>query len=277
MLPKHRLMASRSEQRTADGAARALSCSTRFSSAQRWSLAALFVVLLVSVLSCSAVHLPWSGEEPTELNVSFRIQNNLLFPDNVTIQGAEGRFAFATADRRTAIDPQFAARIDPPTSKGYVIRIGQRRQIAFRALQIPLHQVADALLGADVFPSTAVSIDYRAQLLSFDKNGIHAEGMTISAFGDEPAVDIVIAGRRTTGIVDTASPETLVVPRSLVFAKGDRAAVDVELGGERFFGVDVRVADVREVRIGNRLLSKFLIWIDYKNHRVGLWRDPRIQ
>ena len=276
MLPKHRLMARRSEQRTADGTARALSCLTRFFSARRGSLAALFLVLLPPVLSCSAVHVPWSGEEPTELNVSFRIQNNLLFPDNVTIQGAEGRFAFATADRQTAIDPQFAARIAPPASKGYVIRIGQRRQIAFRALQVPLHQVADALLGADVFPSTAVSIDYRAQLLSFDKNGIHAEGMIMSAFGDEPTVDIVIAGRRTTGIVDTASPDTLVVPRSLLSLKGDRAAVDVELGGETFGGVDVRVADVHEVRIGNRLLSKFLIWIDYKNHRIGLWRDPRI-
>ena len=43
-----------------------------------------------------------------------------------------------------------------------------------------------------------------------------------------------------------------------------------------FGDVEVLAADVTAARVGNRLLSRFLVSIDYGKHQVGLWRDPRI-
>jgi len=48
------------------------------------------------------------------------------------------------------------------------------------------------------------------------------------------------------------------------------------IAGTDFGNVDVKFANVAQPRIGNRLLSKFLISIDYGKREVGLWRDPRI-
>jgi hypothetical protein len=39
--------------------------------------------------------------------------------------------------------------------------------------------------------------------------------------------------------------------------------------------VDIRRADVAAPHVGNRILSKFLVTIDYGRREVGLWRDPR--
>jgi len=49
----------------------------------------------------------------------------------------------------------------------------------------------------------------------------------------------------------------------------------VQLAGTDFGDVDLLLADVTEPRVGNRILSKFLITIDYGKHEVGLWRDLR--
>lgn len=232
--------------------------------------AVLFATLLAG---CS---LPWSHQGPTELNVAFHPENNLLFLDNATIGNMQGRFAFASAAKRSAIDPPFAARLPRPGRRGYLFELGQREIVRFRPLHIPLHGVADALLGADAFPASAVSIDYRLQLITFDESGLHSEEMSVFSWTAEPAVDVMINDRHAIAIVDTASPETMVIPRSSLSSTGDRATVDITLADARFKGVSVRLADVGEFRIGNRLLSKYLVWIDYRQKQVGLWRDPRI-
>jgi hypothetical protein len=48
------------------------------------------------------------------------------------------------------------------------------------------------------------------------------------------------------------------------------------IAGTDFGNVDIALGDVSSARAGNRLLSKFLVSIDYGQREVGLWRDPRI-
>ena len=47
------------------------------------------------------------------------------------------------------------------------------------------------------------------------------------------------------------------------------------LAGADLGTLDIRLADVSDARIGNRILSKYLVTIDFGKREVGLWRDPR--
>ncbi|HYM62918.1 MAG TPA: hypothetical protein VEZ11_18675 [Thermoanaerobaculia bacterium] len=99
--------------------------------------------------------------------------------------------------------------------------------------------------------------------------------MTLFRYDEAPAVGIEIDGRTATAIIDTANADTLVMPRGRHPA--GRAKAHIVVAGIDFGKVDIRYADVSDTRLGNRLLSKFLISIDYGKRVVGLWRDPRIR
>ena len=83
---------------------------------------------------------------------------------------------------------------------------------------------------------------------------------------------MLLDGTLLRAVVDTSSPDTLILPRG----NGGRGRASVAIAGTNFGSVDVRFANVQRARVGNRLLSKFLITIDYGKRQVGLWRDPRI-
>jgi hypothetical protein len=88
----------------------------------------------------------------------------------------------------------------------------------------------------------------------------------------QPAINITVDGREISAVVDTTSPDTLVLPGSAL----GRGTVSVSIAGTDFGPTDVQFANVSQARIGNRLLSRFLVTIDYGRRVVGLWRDPRI-
>ena len=54
------------------------------------------------------------------------------------------------------------------------------------------------------------------------------------------------------------SPDTLVLP-----GPDARGSVNVRIGDTDFGATDVQYADVAQARVGNRLLSRFLVTIDY--------------
>jgi hypothetical protein len=233
--------------------------------------------LAVLVLACSsAAQLP-PGHK---LSVSFHFENNLLILDGARVGSLPGRFAFSSAAARSAIDPPFAERAGGPGRRGYMLQWSRKDLVRFRPVPVPLHGVADALIGADGFPASAVSIDYYQRLITFESSAEQAEEVAVSTWSAEPSVDVIINGLQARAIIDTASPETMIIPRSFfptaLSAGAARAPVDVTLAGTRFAGVSVRLADTTECRVGNRLLSKFLVWIDYDRKQAGFWRDPRI-
>jgi hypothetical protein len=237
-----------------------------YSKSRRHATCALALLFAVA---CSSA-LPWHNE-PTgsEVNLAFVVKNNLLYLPTATIDGRTGRFLFGSAEPRTILDTQFARPGD------HSLQLNTRQSVRFQPVFVDLHGVGDGIVGADVWDGHAVTVDYRAGLVTFQREGIHPELMILYNYDDiVPMINVIIDGRRTAAVVDTTSPDTLVLPR--VNAAGDRRSARVEIAGTDFGDVDVRLADVSVPRVGNRLLSKFLVSIDYGRRQVGLWRDPRI-
>ena len=132
----------------------------------------------------------------------------------------------------------------------------------------------EAIIGADAWRSNAITIDYRAGLVTLQKYGIRTDMMTVFTYTNAPMINVIVDGRTIPVAVDTASPDTLTL-RSAATTPGRRSA-HVQIAGSDFGNIDVQYADVATPRIGNRLLSHFLVSIDYGRRVVGLWRDPRI-
>ena len=181
--------------------------------------------------------------------MAFVLRDNLLYLRSATVDGRPGRFLFGSANPQSVLDAHFAQAV------------------------LDLRGVADAIIGADVWGAHAVTIDYRAGLLTFQREGIHPDLMNVYSFRDAPSINVAVDGRLLPAIVDTSSPDTLVLPRAA--APSERRTVRVQIAGADLGEVSVRLAEVATPRIGNRLLSKFLVTIDYGQREVGLWRDPR--
>jgi hypothetical protein len=216
---------------------------------------------------------PWSREPiGTEFNLAFTLEQNLLRLSTVKINGRAGRFFFGSAHARSVIDPRFATAVP---ARRYRLQLNDRESLAIEPVQLDLKGVGDALIGADAWDSHAVTIDYRAGLITYHKLPTTTEGMSLFQFRAEPAILVEVDGRPITAIVDTALPDTLLLPRS--GGTGDRRSARVAIAGTDFGAVDVALADTARARVGNRLLSRFLVTIDYGRQQVGLWRDPRIR
>jgi hypothetical protein len=230
------------------------------------------ITALTAVLFTSCVSLPWQGEAPAEeVNLAFTIRNNLLFLTTAQINNQSGRIFFGSAHPRTILDPAFAARVH---GRRYTLDLNQRDSLPFTPIVTPLGGIGDALVGADVWGGHAVTINYRSGLLTYQKDGIYPDYMTLYRFEAEPMIEAEVDGRAIPAVLDTALPDTLVLPRGSEPAGRKRSHVTI--AGTDFGNVDVALGDVSQARVGNRLLSKFLISVDYGRRQVGLWRDPRI-
>lgn len=199
------------------------------------------------------------------------LQSNLVVLTSLTVNGVPGRFILGSANARTALDPRFLARL--PAAATHSLELNARQSLSFTPVTVDLHGIADGILGADLWKSVAITVDYRSGLLTLQREGIHPELMTLTRFDAEPEVDLTVDGAPLRAVVDTASPEAIELPGTTVSRRNARVTV----GGTTFPAVEVRDAAVTRPRIGNRLLSKFLMTIDYGRKQVGLWRDPRIR
>src|SRR5437016_4458926 len=85
---------------------------------------------------------------------------------------------------------------------------GWRESLQFPALVADLHGVADAIIGASVWGDHAVTIDYRAGLLTFQREGIHPDLMTIYQYSDQPTISISVDGKSIPAILDTTLPDS---------------------------------------------------------------------
>jgi hypothetical protein len=232
------------------------------------------LLIAIATLLCTTCSFkpPWANEPiGQEVNLAFVVSNNLIFLPSATVDGKAGRFLLGVSSARTALDSGYAASLPASTSRS--LQLTEKEALHFTPVLLDLHHVADGIIGADVWGNRAISIDYASGLLTYQKEGIHPEMMTIYRFSAEPRVNVIVDGKEIAAIVDTASPDTLILPR--VNAAAGRTKAHVQLAGTDFGNLDVRLADVAEPRIGNRILSKFLVTIDYGKREVGLWRDLR--
>jgi hypothetical protein len=222
------------------------------------------------ILCAACRSLPWADEVPrTEVNLSFQLVGNLIFLPSALVDGQEGRFILATAAPRTIVDPRFPLA---PAKRNMLV-ISEKESLHFTPQRLDLGGVADALIGADVWGNKAVSIDYVSGLVTYQKEGIYPEGMSLYEFTGEPMITALVDGRKIGVVVDTTSPDTLTLPRPTA----GRGTANVVIGLSDFGATDVAYANVTRARVGNRLLSRFLVTIDYGKGVVGLWRDPRVR
>ena len=234
-----------------------------------YSKSLLMATLMLGACSISA---PWRNEPVgQEVNVAFTLQKNLIVLGSVTIDSRPGRFLLGTAEQRTLLDAHYAPTL-PPGAR-HALRLNEREALQFTPVVTDLRGVSDAIVGADVWGNNSVTIDYRIGLLTFSRLGVEHAEMSVFRFAAEPMINVSVDGRTIPAVVDTASPDTLVLPRGT--AAAGRRAAHVVVGRTDFGNLDVRYDDVTVARAGNRVLSKFLVAIDYGRKQVGLWRDPR--
>lgn len=227
-------------------------------------VAATALVLLTA--SC-ARYLPWRDEpDSTEVNLAFTLERNLVELESVRLNNRTGRFLLGSAAPRTVVDPRFAG------AGPYALQLTDKQTVRLSPAQLDLGGVADAIIGVEPWQSRAISIDYRSGLVTFQKQGIHTGYMKIFRYDDAPMIYVNVDGRDVAAIVDTASPDTITLPR----AQHGRGTARITIGDTDFGTIDVGYANISQARVGNRLLSRFLVTIDYGKRVVGLWRDPRI-
>jgi hypothetical protein len=225
-------------------------------------------VLALALLSASCARvLPWSKEPVgSEVNLAFTLEQNLIRLTTVKIDGRPGRFLLGSAAPRTVVDSNFPLR----RFYGHGVQISEKESVRIDPVTADLGGVADAIIGVEPWRKHAISIDYRVGLVSYQKEGIKSGGMFLYQFPGEPMINVVVDGREVAAIVDTTSPDTLVLP-----GPEGRGTAAVRIADADFGTIDVQYANVSRARVGNRLLSRFLVTIDYGRKVVGLWRDPR--
>jgi hypothetical protein len=222
------------------------------------------VVLVLLAASCRSV-VPWRDEPiGSETNLAFSLEQNLIHLQSVRVDNRPGRFILGTAAPRTVIDPTMA--------RAGSVQLSEKRTVRVSPVALDLSGVADAIIGADAWGKNTITIDYRAGVVTFQKYAIEPDGMTLFHYRGEPAINVLVDGAQIAAIVDTTSPDTLVLPGTTK----TRGSADVRVADLAFGTIDVQYADVARARIGNRLLSRFLVSIDYGRRVVGLWRDPRV-
>jgi hypothetical protein len=219
---------------------------------------------------CSSVPLPWnrqpSGEE---VNLAFQLDRNVVRLQTVEINGRRGNFIFGSATRTSVIDTQLASSLGAPRG-GYMVQVSEKRSLRVNPVIADLGGAADAIVGADVIGKRAVTVDYRLGMVTYQLYGIEPALMTLYRFSAAPEITVTVDGRTIPAIVDTTNPDTLVIP-----GDGPRVNAAVTVGGIDFGTIDIGRGAVERARIGNRLLSHFLVTIDYGKGVVGLFRDPR--
>jgi hypothetical protein len=221
-------------------------------------------LVLVGFAHCS---LPWSGETQNEVNLVFEWENNQMILA-AEVDGRMGRFIVGSAQPRSVLDRDFSRA-----------RAGRARLILGSRLAIPISPVvedlgglAQGILGADAWQGLTLVIDYTRQLVIISRQPVAPMNGPLYKFDGPPAIPILLNGSERTAILDTALPDTMVLPRS---EAAGRSRARIQIGAHDLGLVDIGFAQTEQARIGNRLLSKFLLKIDYRNQAIALWRDPR--
>jgi hypothetical protein len=223
-------------------------------------------ILALLVLSCSR---PWSGEKIDEINLVFTLQKNQIVV-GATVAERSGAFVVGSAQPKTVIDRAFL----PVAPDRVRLVLSDRFSTEVAPVVEDLGGMLDGILGADAWQNTTLTVDYSKQLLTLSRQSAKSMEGRLHRFSGAPALAVLVDGRREEAIIDMALPDTMTLPRQGRQGSA-RTKVRLELAGYDMGIVDAAITDSTAIRIGNRLLSKFLVTIDFRHGTVALWRDPR--
>ncbi|MBK5258353.1 MAG: hypothetical protein JJE51_02090 [Thermoanaerobaculia bacterium] len=227
--------------------------------------------LLILLAGCRTFG-PWRDDPPRpEVNIVFTVERNLLRLPSVEINGRAGRYFLGSAHPRSVFDPSLITSLAGEKPR---LHLTARESLPLSPVPIALGPIGDAIIGAEAWGRKSLTIDYYAGLVTYHKSGSYTSDMKLHRFTGEPSIVIEVDGVRMDAAVDTALPDTLVMPRGARPAGRTRA--NLRIDEAQFSNIDIALGNVSHARIGNRLLSRFLVTIDYGQKQVGLWRDPRI-
>lgn len=220
-------------------------------------------VLVAAVTGCRT--LPWNraAETAPETNVSFSVRQNLLHV-RFHVGEREGWGIVSTRHPATILDAGFAASA---TSASPLVRLGSVGVVESDPRIADLQGIADAILARDLWGEDILTIDWRSALVTIHRSRRATTDGESHSWTDTPRVRLQVGGRVVEAEVDTTSPEALV----LTGASAGRRRETVEIAGvkqEIDVAIDPRVP---HARIGTRLLSRFLVQIDYGRRQVILW------
>jgi hypothetical protein len=227
-----------------------------------------------------AASLPGCSSPEFERNVAFRIASNLPVIDT-EFEGHSVSFVIATALPNSVLGGERARAIgfEPSRWRSRVFfRNLAGTKVAPTVIELPESIPADGLLGADAWRGRTLTLDYRRGLAMLSPPGPIPEGFHSWSFNGPPRISVTLNGIVLPAIVDSAVPDTAIIPEVLLdenAGEGPRRAVDLEIAGVTFDDVDVLTAPTGDIRIGNRLLSRFLVRIDFDHRTVALWPDTR--
>lgn len=221
---------------------------------------------MLLLASCT---LPWAGETRNEINLVFTWRNNQMILE-ASVDGRNGEFIVGSAQPQTLLDPRFATR----TERVRLV-LGERFSTLVTPVVGDLGGIADGILGADAWRDSTLMIDYPRQLVIVSSQPAEVMDKTLHSFAGPPSIPITVNGKREVAIIDLALPDTLVLPITGQAIPGQRTRVALQIEHHDLGMVDAGFAQSSTIRIGNRLLSRFLVQIDYRRGVVSLWRDPR--
>ena len=218
------------------------------------------------LVSCT---LPWAGEKRDEINLIFSWQNNQIILQ-AAVDGRSGQFIVGSAQPQTVLDSDFGLSADRMR-----VVLGDRYSTFVTPVVQDLGAIADGILGADAWRDSTLTIDYQRQLVIVSSKPAEIMDQSVHHFDGPPTISIFINGKREWAVVDIALPDTLVLPVTSQASPGQRTSVALRIDQHDLGKVDAGFARSSTIRIGNRLLSRFLIQIDYRRGVVTMWRDPR--
>jgi len=213
-----------------------------------------------------------------ERNVAFRVEGNLPVID-AQLEGHPIRMVIASALPNSVVGGERAREIGyKPESRRSRIFFGNLAGTKVNPIIVELDRAipADGFLGADAWRGRTLTLDYRRRVAILSPPGPIEEGFYSWVFKGPPRISVYLNGILVPAIVDTALPDSAIIPEILLDDEpGRRQNVDIEIAGVRFDDIDVLTAPTGDIRIGNRILSHFLLRIDYDHRTVALWPDNR--
>jgi hypothetical protein len=224
------------------------------------------MTLTLAAALASAGCSTFSSQSRTD-HIAFKLRDNLLVIP-ATVGGNPGEFILGTAQIHTTLDPRFP--VESSRSGQAQVILGSRLRLETSVERISMSSVADGILGSGVFANRTLGIDYRRGLITLSSERVPAEGAAKSRFEGIPTFPISVDGTPFRGIIDTTNPDTILLPES-VFGPAGRRTVSLRIGGIDLGNIDARVGPVSDIRIGNRILEKFFVSIDYDRGEISLW------
>ncbi|MGA7615498.1 MAG: hypothetical protein WBX15_10005 [Thermoanaerobaculia bacterium] len=234
----------------------------------------LSAALLFLLAGCSL--LPWSHERGNETNLAFDLDHNLLIVP-ARIEGKDVRLIIASAQPQSVLSAETAQRISFAPGKKISVLLGDRTSVRVKPRIADLHGIADGILGMDAWSRRSITIDYRRGLFIVSRSQDENLPGKVYRFRSRPSIPITIGGRSVTALVDTALPDTVVLPESSRIDAGrgsPRSTLPLTVGDVDLGELDVGYASSKFAYVGNRVLANFLLTIDYRRDRLSLWPYP---